>query len=707
LNNPYIIDRPLSDRDLFFGRAADFDQASAFLNASHRLLFLYGERCTGKTSFVNQLPLRLSTHYRVRSVDIGRLAGPKIDPLWVIMAGAALALDQEPPDKRAQAARPYTYPSDYLGSLASDAEGFTYLVCLDGLPSTAFSSRRRWREAIDTLRAALGEISGLAILIVVEGLPAEVHLEEDLSDLPKIVLGPLQEDEAEDLLMVPVRGTLAFEYEVVGKVYRLSGGYPFFVQLFGRILFDRRAEAGWVAALEVDSIVDQVIALGTPQFESTWDSSSPAAKIALCALVEMAGHHGMGSVDDMAAYLQRLRVQMPVKDIEGALNELVTRDILEQLGGQTFRFRTEILRRWLRRNRSTLETVQQVRHYHRIRLRRVSPIRSKHIDWMGIFLWLVAGLLAVLIAIVWRSRDKAVTWTGGPTAMPPAKTSTAAARSRIVLPTPETGVAPGHIAYPSRDGDDDVWQIWAMRSDGSDPEALTSDESNNTLPVWAPNGKKIAFVSDRDGNREIYGMNADGNEQVNLTRNPADDWTPGWSPDGKHIAFASFRDGNWEIYVMTANGSRQQRLTNNRAADYSPSWSPDGRSIAFVSDRDGNLEIYIMAADGGNQTRFTFHDSTDQSPAWSPDGTELAWESYRDGNMEIYVANLDGSRLRNLSQDAYADDHGPTFSPWGRRIAFYSNRDQGWDIYTFDLTTNERVNLTTSPALEQAPHWGP
>ncbi len=707
MKNPYIVDRPLSDRDLFFGRAEYFDQLSTFLDAGHRLLFLYGERYTGKTSFVNQLPLRLSARYRVRRIDIGHLADPRTDPLWMIMVGMALALEKEPPDKRAQAAKPYTYFAGYLEALVSGAEGIVCLVCLDGLPVAAFSSQRRWREAIDSLRRALGETSGLAILLVVEGLPGTIHLEDDFADLPKIVLGPLEEEEGERLLMVPVRGNLAFEYEAVSRVYRLSGGYPFFVQLFGRLLFDRRAVAGWVGLLEVDSVVDQVVALGAPQFESAWEGSSPAGKIVLCALVEMSGHHGMGSAEDVLAFLERLRVRMPIQDIEVALDELVNRDILERLGGQTVRFRIEVLRRWLRRNRNTLETVQQVRRYRRSHLRRVSPVRGKHIDWMSMFLWLVAGLLVALIAIVWRSRDKALFWTGEPTPMPLARTVMASAtRSAMALPTPETGVAPGRIVHVVRDGGEDAWQVCAMRSDGSDPDCLTSGESSNTLPVWAPNGKKIAFVSDRDGNREIYVMNADGNEQLNLTRNPAEDWTPSWSPDGKRIAFASFRDDNWEIYVMAANGSKQQRLTSNRSADYSPIWSPDGQNLAFASDRDGNLEIYIMAADGSNQTRFTFHDATDQSPVWSPDGTQLAWESYRDGNMEIYIAGVDGAGLRNLSQDAYADDRGPTFSPWGGRIAFYSNRDQGWDIYTLDLTTGERVNLTLSPALEQAPHWG-
>jgi len=708
LKNPYIVDRPLTDQDLFFGRSTCFDQVGAFLDAGHRLLFLFGERYAGKTSFLNQLHLRLSARYQVRRVDVSSLAGVKTDPLWLIMVGAALALEQEPPDKRAQAARPYTYIVEYLASLASSADGFTYLVCLDGLPLSAFSSQRRWREAIDLLRRTLSEINGLAILLAVEGLPAELDLGDVLANLPKVILAPLQKDETGDLLMVPVRGTLALEYEVVGQVHRLSGGYPFFAQLFGRLLFDRRAAAGWAGVAEVDNVVDQVVSLGAPQFESAWEASSPAAKIVLCALVEMAGHHGMGSVEDLEAYLERLRVQMPVRDIESALDELEARDLLERLGEQTWRIRVEVFRRWLRRNRSTLETVQQVRRYRRFRLRRVSPVRNKRIDWMSVILWMVAGLLAVLIGIVWRSRDKSVIWTGEPTEVPLAGTGVApVVRPTIALPSPETGVAPGNIAYVARESPDDVWQVYRMRSDGSDPECLTSAESNSTSPVWSPDGRKIAFVSDRDGNREIYVMNADGNGQLNLTRNAAEDWTPAWSPDGRRVAFASFRDGNWEIYVMDANGSKQQRLTRNRAADYLPSWSPDGRNLAFVSDRDGNLEIYVIAADGSHQTRFTFHDATDQSPAWSPDGTQLAWESYRDGNMEIYVANLDGSGLRNLSQDAYADDHGPTWSPWGGCIAFYSNRDQGWDIYTFNLDTSERANLTLSPALEQAPHWGP
>ena len=145
MKNPYIVDRPLSDRDLFFGRAEYFDQLSTFLDAGHRLLFLYGERYTGKTSFVNQLPLRLSARYRVRQINLAHLAGARTDPLWMIMVGSALALEKEPPDKRAQAAKPYTYFAGYLEALVSGAEGIVYLVCLDGLPVAAFSAQATGR----------------------------------------------------------------------------------------------------------------------------------------------------------------------------------------------------------------------------------------------------------------------------------------------------------------------------------------------------------------------------------------------------------------------------------------------------------------------------------------------------------------------------------------------------------------------------------
>ncbi len=69
-------------------------------------------------------------------------------------------------------------------------------------------------------------------------------------------------------------------------------------------------------------------------------------------------------------------------------------------------------------------------------------------------------------------------------------------------------------------------------------------------------------------------MNADGSDQTNLINDPAVDSAPTWSPDGAKIAFYSDRDGNTEIYVINADGSGVTRLTNNAAIDFAPTWSP-------------------------------------------------------------------------------------------------------------------------------------
>jgi TolB protein len=89
-----------------------------------------------------------------------------------------------------------------------------------------------------------------------------------------------------------------------------------------------------------------------------------------------------------------------------------------------------------------------------------------------------------------------------------------------------------------------------MSSDGSDLKRLTETRSINYAPAWSPDGLRIAFTSNRDGNYEIYVMNADGSNARNLTNHPDQDNFATWSPDGKHIAFISTRAGGHDVYVL-------------------------------------------------------------------------------------------------------------------------------------------------------------
>ena len=105
-------------------------------------------------------------------------------------------------------------------------------------------------------------------------------------------------------------------------------------------------------------------------------------------------------------------------------------------------------------------------------------------------------------------------------------------------------------------------------------QQVTSPLGHGAASVEPLGASKIAFMSERDGNREIYVMNADGTGQTNITNTPdTDEWYPRWSPDGTKIAFASNQNGNYKIYVMNADGNNQTRLTEgDRGTE--PTWNP-------------------------------------------------------------------------------------------------------------------------------------
>ena len=277
---------------------------------------------------------------------------------------------------------------------------------------------------------------------------------------------------------------------------------------------------------------------------------------------------------------------------------------------------------------------------------------------------------------------------------------------------------------------------YTLYADGQNQNRLTDHDGLDWFPSWSPDGRRLVFVSERDGNNEIYVMDVDGQNQTRLTDHDGLDWFPSWSPDGSRLAFVSIRDGDFEIYVMDVDGQNQTRLTDYNGWD-APSWSPDGRRLVFASngeiyviDVDGqnqtrltgydgwdpslswspdgrrlvfvsNGEIYVMDADGQNQTRLTDHDGTDWSPSWSPDGSRLAFVSDRDGNSGIYVMDADGQNQTRLTNHDGAD--APSWSPDGRRLAFVSNGE----IYVMDADGQNPTRLTQSYAWDGAPSWSP
>lgn len=236
-------------------------------------------------------------------------------------------------------------------------------------------------------------------------------------------------------------------------------------------------------------------------------------------------------------------------------------------------------------------------------------------------------------------------------------------------------------------GDGPAAEIYLINSNGVGQTRLTSNAALDDDPAWSPDGSRIVFSSDRDGNREIYVMNANGSGQVRLTNSAGADYQPAWSPDGNWIAFVSDRDGNAEVYRMNTDGSSLLRLTSAGGDDLDPTWSPDGGRVAFSSSRSGPAHIYVMNADGGGQVQITFDKPTlvgALQPAWSPDGASIAFVGQQLGeNAEaqriIHRVAPDGSAEGYLGSSPETLDgvSDPAWSADGRQLSASSGACYG------------------------------
>ncbi len=231
--------------------------------------------------------------------------------------------------------------------------------------------------------------------------------------------------------------------------------------------------------------------------------------------------------------------------------------------------------------------------------------------------------------------------------------------------------------------------LWIVDVEGERVRELTHGNWRDSSPVWSPDGKKIAFLSDRDGTTQIHVMWMDTREVAQLTHL---EQAPGglrWSPDGKMLAFTSFvRDTKPLLPVKMVERPRGAKWAEGPTIVDRLSWARDGRGPV----PKGYTHIYVLDAElGGTPRQVTSGEYSHSDPEWSADGSRIFFSAirkpdveYQRGDSEIYVVDLKTLEIGTLT-DRKGPDRGAVISPDGEWIAYTGYDDKNYTSHLSSL----------------------
>ena len=281
--------------------------------------------------------------------------------------------------------------------------------------------------------------------------------------------------------------------------------------------------------------------------------------------------------------------------------------------------------------------------------------------------------------------------------------------------------------------------LWLRRSPTPPIQAplmrLTSDYGLTTDPALSPDGKLLAYASDRsgEGNLDIYVKQVGGGEAIRLTRDPADDRGPAFSPDGTMIAFRSEREGGG-IYIVPAWGGPARRIAPK---GWRPQFSPDGNWIAYSVGGEyffgtrGDCRIYVVPSGGGEPRQLRSDFAAAMDPVWAPDGNHLLflgnrdeklsregeegvdwWVTPLDSGPAIETGALDATRDANLSGPVQVYRwmlRAPAWEPQGHALVFSAQSGDSTNLWRIGISsktwkvTGTPQRLTSGPTREESP----
>ena len=696
------------DSSVFVGREEEIAWAMEQLAQGQRRLAVYGPPKVGKTWLLHALGDHLGPAYLPIYLDIRRLASESVDPP---LLRVATALAEKLADHVEVSVGPATSAylledprggwQAYVEDLKSQVTGQQPVLLLDHVESAP----QEWLSI-------LGQ-TPLSFVIAMRSRDSAFDRLLDVAGaLPAITLGALANEPASELTRALVSPFASIDAWAVRRVLEITTSHPYYIHLFCQALIACCARASPITPTHVETALQEILEVPVPEFVAGWEDSTPYEQAILAVFSSLRGLGGVATPYDVQKVCARYDRVLPLREILQTLDRLTDRGILEKMGANTYRFRLELYRLWLD-HRHRPEEVFRARRWQ---------LRDAFLNglWSRVqralakrrAVWLSIGAVALVLLIVgiqpglWRRRAEATpVRTAASTRTQPS--ATRVSRTPTVTPVPEAQIPlpDMDLAIMSSDGKGGFWQLYAVDLRTGERVRLTETASNERTPKWSPDGKRIVFSSDRDGDRDIYVMDLDAWQQegasyqpVNLTHDDDPDWQPSWSPDGTRIAFSSYRDDNWEIYVIDADGTNPTRVTEQIESDYSPTWSPDGDKLLFVSRRRGNADLFTYEFVTRKLTRLTTSALDEYDPAWSPDGEWIAYVTRFEPQSDIFLMQADGRGATNLTNSSYVNELQPCWTSDSEQLVFtaYISAKGNYDLYAMQRDGSE-IKLLLDP----------